>query len=131
MKIYIAGPMTGYAELNFPAFHAEATRLRGLGFEIVNPAEIDIGPNPEWLAAMRADIRELVTCDGVALLPGWELSRGARIEQGLARDLGLRVYTAAHLLGLAGEIPVISQNAAIEIIDAAESGTPAKIQEAA
>lgn len=122
MKLYLAGPMTGYAELNFPAFHAEAARLRSLGFEIVNPAEINVDPLAQWLDCMRADIRGLVTCDGVALLPGWERSRGARIEQGLARDLGLRVYTAAHLLGLAGEFPVISQKAVMEIIEVAESG---------
>jgi hypothetical protein len=76
MKLYIAGPMSNLPELNFPVFHAEAARLRALGFEIVNPAEIDVGPNPDWLTAMRADIRELVTCDGIALLPGWRAAWG-------------------------------------------------------
>lgn len=121
MKIYIAGPMTGYAELNFPAFHAEAARLRALGFEIVNPAEIDIGPNPTWLAAMRADIRELVMCDGIALLPGWEESPGANVEHTLARGLGLRVMQARHIVGLAGDMPVISQEAVVELLDEAEA----------
>ncbi|QNB13454.1 DUF4406 domain-containing protein [Paraburkholderia tropica] len=111
MKLYIAGPMTGYAELNFPAFHAEAARLRALGFEIVNPAEINADPTAGWLECMRADVKQLVDCDGVALLPGWEQSRGATIERNLARDLGLRVIRAVHLVGLAGEMPVISQAA--------------------
>lgn len=31
MKIYIAGPMTGLPDLNFPAFHNEARRLRMQG----------------------------------------------------------------------------------------------------
>lgn len=118
MKLYIAGPMTGYAELNFPAFHAEAARLRALGFEIVNPAEINTDPTAEWLECMRADIKQLVDCDGVALLPGWEQSRGAPIEHNLARDLGLRVFKAAHLIGLAGDMPVISQAAIVEQLDA-------------
>jgi hypothetical protein len=30
-RIYIAGPMTGLPEFNYPAFNAEAQRLRGLG----------------------------------------------------------------------------------------------------
>lgn len=111
MKLYIAGPMTGYAELNFPVFHAEAARLRAIGFEIVNPAEINVDPAAGWLTCMRADIKQLVDCDGIALLPGWHQSRGASIEHGIARDLGLRVFQAAHLIGLAGEFPVFSQEA--------------------
>nr|WP_318298039.1 DUF4406 domain-containing protein [Paraburkholderia bannensis] len=108
--------MTGYAELNFPAFHAEARRLRALGFEIVNPAEINADPTAEWLDCMRADIKQLVDCDGVALLPGWEQSRGATIEHNLARDLGLRVIRAAHVVGLVGNMPVISQAALDDLI---------------
>ncbi|MFM0022171.1 DUF4406 domain-containing protein [Paraburkholderia azotifigens] len=108
MKLYIAGPMTGYVDLNFPTFHAEAARLRALGFEIVNPAEINSDLNAEWLDCMRADIKQLVDCDGVALLPGWAKSRGASIEQYLARALGLRVYQAHTIVGLAGDMPVLS-----------------------
>ncbi|WP_144149378.1 DUF4406 domain-containing protein [Paraburkholderia sp. BCC1884] len=111
MKLYIAGPMTGYPELNFPLFHAETARLRALGFEIVNPAEINADTNAEWLDCMRADIKQLVDCDGVAVLPGWAQSPGAAIEHNLARDLGLRVYDAAHLVGLTGDFPVLSRAA--------------------
>lgn len=117
MKLYLAGPMTGYPELNFPLFHAEAARLRALGFEIVNPAEINSDPSAEWLECMRADIKQLVDCDGVALLPNWSASRGASIEHNLARDLGLRVIQARHIVGLAGSMPVISQAAVIELIE--------------
>jgi hypothetical protein len=118
MKLYVAGPMSGYPELNFPAFHAEAARLRALGFEIVNPAEINTDPAAEWLDCMRKDIRYLVTCDGIALLPGWEQSRGANVEHTLARGLGLRVFVARRLIGLAGDMPVISQAAVIEQLEA-------------
>jgi hypothetical protein len=38
-RIYIAGPMTGLVEHNFPAFHAAADRLRKAGWDAVNPAE--------------------------------------------------------------------------------------------
>ena len=31
-RIYLSGPMSSLPELNFPAFHAEAARLRALGF---------------------------------------------------------------------------------------------------
>ncbi|WP_144154482.1 DUF4406 domain-containing protein [Paraburkholderia sp. BCC1885] len=117
MKIYLAGPMTGYPELNFPAFHAEAARLRALGFDVVNPAELNAHSDGDWLACMRVDIKAAVDCDGIALLPGWEQSRGAPIEHNLIRDLGLRVFRAAHLIGLAGDMPVISQAAVVELVD--------------
>lgn len=121
MKLYVAGPMSGYPELNFPAFHTEAARLRAFGFEIVNPAEINVDPSAGWLECMRADIRELVTCDGIALLQGGEQSRGAAVEHTLARGLGLRVMQARHIVGLAGDMPVISQDAVIEMLDEAEA----------
>lgn len=95
MKIYIAGPMTGLPDLNFPAFHAEAAKLRAEGYEVVNPAEINPDPGAAWIECMRADIRELVTCDGIAMLPGWENSRGAILEHIIAMELGLVVSLAA------------------------------------
>ena len=38
-RIYIAGPMTGHSEHNFPAFHEAANRLEVAGLEAVNPAD--------------------------------------------------------------------------------------------
>ncbi|WP_369050492.1 DUF4406 domain-containing protein [Burkholderia gladioli] len=117
MKLYLAGPMSGIAELNFPAFRAEAVRLRSLGFEIINPAEINADTTAAWLDCMRADIKQLVDCDGIALLDGWEGSRGAGVEHQLARGLGLRVFRAKHLIGMAGDLPVLAAGA-IELEEA-------------
>lgn len=94
MRIYIAGPMTGIPALNFPAFHAEAKRLRALGYEVVNPAEINADPAAGWVECMRADIRELVTCEAISLLTGWEKSRGATLEHHIAQALGMAVMLA-------------------------------------
>jgi len=101
-RIYIAGPMTGLPEHNFPAFHAAAERLRKAGWEVVNPAENFGGrtdlPRERYL---REDVAQLVRCDAVALLPGWEESRGAKLEYLLARELGLKVIDVATLQPLA------------------------------
>lgn len=97
MKLYLAGPMTGYEDFNKPAFHAEAARLRGLGFEIVNPAELNEGNDGDWLACMRVDIRALIDCDGVALLDGWENSEGASLERDIGHRLGLACFRAKSL----------------------------------
>lgn len=101
MKIYVAGPMSGLPSLNFPAFHAAAASLRALGHEVVNPAEINGGEceldavaqmdedqkRAHWIACMRRDITQLMTCDGVALLDGYESSRGAMLELCTAQAL--------------------------------------------
>ena len=93
-RIYVAGPMTGYEQLNFPAFHAEAAALRGIGHHVVNPAEINVDPDAGWAACMRADIAELVTCDRVHLLPGWSKSKGAILEHHIGNALGLLITLA-------------------------------------
>ncbi|KQW25174.1 DUF4406 domain-containing protein [Acidovorax sp. Root402] len=91
MRIYVAGPMTGYPDLNFPAFHAAAAALRAQGHHMENPAEINADPKAQWLDCMRMDIARLVTCDTVYLLPGWEKSRGAKVEHGLAVGPGFQI----------------------------------------
>lgn len=91
-RIYIAGPMSGLPDLNYPAFDAQAAKLRAKGCHVENPAE-----NPEcdsWEAYMRAAITQLMTCDTIVLLPGWDKSRGACIEHRLAGDLGMRIKHA-------------------------------------
>lgn len=93
-KIYIAGPMSGLPELNFPAFHAEAARLRAMGHQVINPAEINDDPAAKWEDCMRADIAQLVNCDSIHLLPGWEKSRGATLEHHIAAALGFDVLFA-------------------------------------
>jgi hypothetical protein len=88
-RIYLSGPMTGYPNLNFPAFNAEAARLRALGYEVVSPAELNPDPNTSRQECLRRDIRGLLDCDTIAILPGWELSKGARLEQFVAYAVGI------------------------------------------
>jgi hypothetical protein len=90
--IYIAGPMSGLPDLNFPAFHAEAARLRAQGWEVVNPAEINPDKHLSWRECMMTDIAALVFCDAVQLLPGWQNSRGATLEHHIAERLGLAIH---------------------------------------
>lgn len=98
MKIYVAGPMTGYPQLNFPAFHAGAARLRALGYEVVNPAELNADAKPDWLQCMRTDIKHLVDCDAIAMLEGWHHSRGAQLEYTIAMMLGHAVFRAVDIV---------------------------------
>lgn len=112
IRWYIAGPMTGIEALNFPAFHAEAARLRALGYEVVNPAEINVDPNEGWAACLKRDIAQLVTCDGIALLPGWQRSRGAKLEWFIAKALDMLIVEARLIQGPAQEVVLSSPQGA-------------------
>lgn len=99
MKLYISGPMTGYPDLNFPAFNKEALRLRMLGWEVINPVDINSDPSADWCDCICDDIRAVAAadCDGIALLPGWEKSPGAQIEVWTARKFNKPVFRASDI----------------------------------
>lgn len=103
-RLYIAGPMTGIAEFNFPAFDDAATRYRAAGHEVISPAEHD-RENGLDVTGLTGDLTELegkfdlaetllwdlaqvATVDAVVLLEGWERSSGVRAELALAAALG-------------------------------------------
>ncbi len=90
-RIYISGAMSGVPEHNFPAFNAEAARLRALGYEVVNPAEVNPDVALSWHECLRQDIKLLCDCDTLALLPGWEHSQGAHLELHIAHRLGMTI----------------------------------------
>jgi len=109
-KIYIAGPMRGYKFYNFSAFDAAEARLRRLGYDVVNPAQLDRmrGIHPEsfpedwdWhktpegfdlKEVAMACLRHVIECDGVLTLKGWTLSRGAVTEHYFAGWVGVPSY---------------------------------------
>lgn len=112
MKIYIAGPMTGYPSFNFPAFDMAAHDLRKRGFEVFSPAEMDdevtraaivASPDgapvgrPQFAAFMARDLTLIIAggIEAVYVLPGWDQSPGAKLETFTAKLLGLPVVDYA------------------------------------
>ena len=93
-KVYIAGPMSGHEEFNFPAFNRVEELLRGTyGYKhVVNPTKLHRTTDLPWVEFLKRDLLELITCDAVFLLEGWEKSRGATLEAFVAYALGLRLY---------------------------------------
>lgn len=90
ITLYLAGPMTGHEDYNRPAFHTAAANLRAEGYTVLSPAE-QPAPcrQPEWQDWMRAALALLIQADAIATLDGWQDSRGATIEVGLAESLGI------------------------------------------
>lgn len=90
--IYLSGPMTGLPDFNRPAFDRAAKSLREKGYEIWSPAEaFDRNVLMPRAHYMREDIKALLQCDTVMMLPNWEQSRGARLEYEIAKELELPV----------------------------------------
>ena len=95
-RLYIAGPMSGYPDFNYPAFNGAAELLRGKGFDVLNPVDSEKhNPTPgtpqAWDWYMRHALRMVLDADGMALLHGWSKSRGARLEFRVADQLGIEI----------------------------------------
>jgi len=93
-SIYIAGPMSGVVDHNYPAFHAAASFLREKGWTVFSPAEINadaIETGRPWACCMRKDLAELVKCEAIFMLSGWKESKGATLELHVAERLGMTV----------------------------------------
>lgn len=99
-RLYLAGPMRGYPELNFQAFIKSGSLLEDMGFSVFNPAEEDLetGFNPALDEVqpegyyVSCDIPAVTDCDLIVMLPGWEKSRLATLEALVASYLGKPAY---------------------------------------
>lgn len=99
--IYIAGPMTGCVDFNYPKFNAFAAALRKIGWIVKNPVEIaeaygtagEIASSPKLLdRVLEAELKVVRNCSAIYLLRGWERSNGARVELAAALASGIQVF---------------------------------------
>lgn len=99
-RLYIAGPMTGIKDFNYPAFRHATVMLDRNDYDIEDPSTNSLPEGSKWEAYMRVTIPQMLSCDGVALLEGWENSRGARLEVFIAAALGIRCMPVEEWLAL-------------------------------
>ena len=97
-RLYLSGPMSGLPEHNFSAFNAEAARLRELGYDVVNPVDINPDPGTPWHEFLRNDLLALLTCDTIALMPGWQGSTGAHLEMHVAHRIAMPIVIAVEII---------------------------------
>jgi hypothetical protein len=113
VRLYIAGPMTGIPQFNYQAFISAAADLRSMGFDVVSPAELDdpedraaalaspdgkmltytAGTGKTWGDFLARDVKLLADdgIEGIFVLPGWEKSKGARLETFVGHLNGLPI----------------------------------------
>ncbi len=100
---YLAGPMRGHENFNFPEFHKQAAWLRRMGWTVFSPAERDeqdVALNGDWAIGkqrgldyfMQFDLAAVCQTEAVVLMNGWEESQGARLEAMVAVEIGHPVF---------------------------------------
>jgi hypothetical protein len=90
IRLYVSGRISGDPDY-LSKFMDAVYELVKAGYEdIINPC-CYASADDDWNTAMRKTLSVMLTCGGVALLPDWEESRGAKIEARLAVNLGLEV----------------------------------------
>lgn len=96
---YLAGPMSNIPKFNVPAFLEGREDLEGRGLKVQLPADLDdpeivamllesrdgthmsVPGAPSWAECLAEDVKLIGNVvGGIILLPGWERSRGARLE---------------------------------------------------
>jgi hypothetical protein len=106
-SVYVAGPMRGIPEFNFPMFDAAEKCARDEGWEVFSPAQhdrevypdieewagyaagdIELCPDFDFAAAMTWDLGRVIVAEGIVLLPGWSTSTGAGHELNAALACG-------------------------------------------
>lgn len=104
-SIYVAGPMTGIPQFNFPAFFQAQRMLEAEGWIVYNPAakdsekELDpeavktgddrkaIASGFDFRAAYEWDVLKIIHGNGIYMLKGWEKSPGAFGEWAVAKAM--------------------------------------------
>lgn len=88
---YIAGKVTGLPKNHVVSkFNTVEDQLISMGYQVVKPQAV-YEDNASWDVAVRGDIKKMLECDEVHLLPDWQDSRGAQLERDIALRLGMQV----------------------------------------
>lgn len=107
LRVYISGPIAGHPDGNRSIFFKYEQAITAAGHTAVNPHNVShehdgpcmgaevprsLGEEPaehRYGCYMRADLVALLECDAIVMLPGWGLSKGAKVEYDVAKILGI------------------------------------------
>ncbi len=87
MKIYISGAITNNPDYE-QQFEAAEKAFEAEGLTPVNPAKNN---GYDYKSYIDIGLIELMNCEAIYMLPGWQKSTGARLELQYAKAVGLEV----------------------------------------
>lgn len=109
-KIYISCPITNNPHHREQMYRAHKD-LGAAGWTVVNPLEVgacadetcggttfEIGLaridefHHSWACYLKYDLRAMLECDAVAMLPNWRKSPGCLLEHHVAASVGMPIY---------------------------------------
>lgn len=88
MKVYIAGKITGTIDYEMRFAEAEA-KLKAEGHTVLNPVKNKGFTYKEYIDM---GLCELMRCDAIYLLDGWQQSEGSRLEAYYAVTVGIKIF---------------------------------------
>lgn len=101
-RVYLSGPMTGYAQDNRPAFRTNTKLLRSMGLEVISPDELDEVSPPAgatWADYLARDLPYVLSCGQAVVMEGWTKSNGAKLEIAIMAALGRPVFSIGTVEG--------------------------------
>jgi hypothetical protein len=108
MKMYLSGKVSGLSKEEYERnFNLAADLVSAAGHEPVNPIKVVLdncegvevcggeGEIHHWTCYMRHDLRDMLLCDAIVVLPNWTDSSGARLEITVADELSMKMYAVS------------------------------------
>ena len=87
MKIYLSGAITNNTNYK-EDFEIAEKQLKYDGYEVINPAMVELPPSCTHADYMKVDFALLDLADGIYMLSNYEQSKGACMEYGYALAKG-------------------------------------------